>query len=152
MSKLQARNEAIINAPISSIWALITDINQFHKINPGLIKATGTMNVLNGTRVCDINNQGKTGTITERLIEFAPEKKTVWTIENDNMGWSKMLKDTRFCFELEKLDDSRTRIVNETYYTPANLMAGVMNVFMMRGMIRKAQNKILENIKSLTEK
>jgi hypothetical protein len=152
MNKLQARNEAVINASIKDIWALITDINQFHKINPGLIKATGTMNVLNGTRVCDINNQGKTGTITERLIELVPEKKTVWTIENDNMGWSKMLKDTRFCFELEMLDDSRTRVVNETYYTPANLIAGVMNFFMMRGMIKKAQTKILENIRSLTEK
>ena len=50
MSKLQARNEAIINAPVSKIWSLITDINQLHKVNPGVIKATGSMNQLNGTR------------------------------------------------------------------------------------------------------
>ncbi|MBI4945190.1 MAG: cytochrome P460 family protein [Bacteroidetes bacterium] len=39
MSKLQARNEMVINAPISKIWAVITDINVLHKINPGVIKA-----------------------------------------------------------------------------------------------------------------
>jgi hypothetical protein len=27
MSKLQAKNEAIINAPISTIWAVIADID-----------------------------------------------------------------------------------------------------------------------------
>ncbi len=52
MSKLQARNEAIINAPIGSIWAIITDINQLHKINPGVIKATGRMDKQGETRTC----------------------------------------------------------------------------------------------------
>ncbi|MEY2829898.1 MAG: hypothetical protein RIQ33_1756, partial [Bacteroidota bacterium] len=32
MSKLQAHNEAIINAPISKVWVAITDINLLHKI------------------------------------------------------------------------------------------------------------------------
>lgn len=43
MSRLQARNEAIINAPVSSVWAVITDIKQLHKVNPGVIKETGRM-------------------------------------------------------------------------------------------------------------
>jgi carbon monoxide dehydrogenase subunit G len=43
MSTLQARNEAIISAPIGKVWAVITDINVLHKINPGVIKATGRM-------------------------------------------------------------------------------------------------------------
>jgi hypothetical protein len=51
MSKLQARNEAIINAPISNIWAIITDKTILHKINPGVVKANGSMNKLGGTRM-----------------------------------------------------------------------------------------------------
>jgi hypothetical protein len=39
MSKLQARNEAIINAPVRSIWSIITDINLLQQINPGILKA-----------------------------------------------------------------------------------------------------------------
>jgi len=46
MSRLQVRAEAVINAPIGTIWSVITDINVLHKINPGVIKATGTMNRL----------------------------------------------------------------------------------------------------------
>lgn len=152
MNTLQAKNEAIINAPLSSVWCVITDIDLLHKVNPGVVKATGRMDKLNETRTCEIDNKGRKGSMTERLIELLPERKTVWTIESDTMGMSKMLKDTRFCFTLEKVNDTSTRVVSETYYQPANLLARVMNGLMMKKMISKAQSQILSNIRILTEK
>lgn len=152
MDKLQARNEAIINAPVARIWAIITDISMLHKVNPGVISATGRMDMAGETRTCEIDNNGRKGIMTEKLIELVPEKKTVWTIQCDTMGMSKMLKQTRFCINLEKLDDNKTKVVNETYYQPANLMGKIVNGLMMKKMISKAQEKILTNIKSLTEK
>ncbi|HXS36213.1 MAG TPA: SRPBCC family protein [Flavipsychrobacter sp.] len=150
MTKLQARNEAIIDAPIDKIWAIITDINMLHKVNPTIVSATGVMNILNESRTCQISNRGKIGNVTERLIELEPEKKTVWTIESDNMGMSKMLKNVRFCFFLEKVNEHKTKVVNETWYEPANLIARVMNVLMMKKMIYKTQGQILANLKSIT--
>src|SRR5215471_18912309 len=152
MSTLQARNEVVINAPASNIWAVITDINLLQKTNPGVLKATGRMDKQGETRTCEFNNRGKLGTMTERLIELVPEKKTVWTIENDTMGMSKMLKETKFCFILEKIDDRKTRLVNESYYQPRNLLVGIMNALMMKRKMRQIQEQILTNIKSLTEK
>lgn len=152
MSKLQARNETIINAPISSVWAIITDINVLHKINPGVIKASGRMDKQGETRTCEMQNGGRKGTMTEKLVEMVPEKKTVWVIESDSMGMSKMLKDPRFCFYLEKISDNKTRIVNESYYQPANIMVSIMNALMMKRKMSQIQAQILNNIKSLTEK
>lgn len=152
MSKLQARNETIVNAPVSNVWAIITDINILHKINPGVIKATGRMDKLGETRTCEMDNKGRKGTMTEKLIELVPEQKTVWAIENDTMGMSKMLKDPRFCFYLEKIGDSKTKIINESYYEPATFMAKIMNVLMMKKMMGKMQGQILSNIKSIAEK
>jgi uncharacterized protein YndB with AHSA1/START domain len=152
MSTLQARNEKIINAPINSIWALITDIHSLQKVNPWVEKASGRMDKQGETRTCEFNNKGRKGTMTERLIEMVPEQKTVWTIETDTMGMSKMLKDTRFCFYLEKLGDNRTKVINESHYQPATLMAKIMNGLMMKKQMRNIQEQILTNIKSLTEK
>ncbi|HKC35726.1 MAG TPA: SRPBCC family protein [Chitinophagaceae bacterium] len=152
MSKLQARNEAIINAPISSVWAIITDISLLHKINPGVITAVGRMDKQGETRTCEMNNRGRKGTMTEKLIELVPEKKTVWAIEGDSMGMKKMLKDPRFCFYLEKLGDNKTKIINESYYEPANLMVKIMNALMMKRKMREIQEQILSNIKSIAEK
>lgn len=152
MNQLQVRNETVINAPVSSIWAIITDINVLHKVNPGVIKASGRMDKLGETRTCQLDNKGRKGTMTEKLVELVPEEKTVWTIESDTMGMSKMLKNTQFVFKLEKLGDNKTKVINETYYQPANLIAIIMNGLMMKKMIGRAQEAILSNIKSLTEK
>jgi len=152
MSTLQARNEAIVNSPVSSIWAIITDINQLQKINPGIINATGRMDKQGETRTCQFNNKGKVGTMTERLIELVPEQKIVWTIEEDSMGMSKMLKGTRFCLYLQKIGDNKTRVINESYYQPANIMAKLMNTFAMKKRMGQIQEQILANIKSMAEK
>ena len=152
MSKLQARNETIISAPIANVWAIITDINLLHKVNPGVISAKGRMDKQGETRTCEMDNKGRKGTMTERLIELVPEKKTVWTIENDSMGMKKMLADTKFCFYLEKVNEQQTKVINESYYLPITFMAKIMNALMMKSMMRKIQTKILSNIKSLAEK
>jgi Polyketide cyclase / dehydrase and lipid transport len=151
MSKLQARNEAVINASVSKVWSIITDISLLQKINPGVIKATGRMDKQGETRTCEMDNRGKKGTMTEKLVELIPEKKTVWAIENDTMGMSKMLKDPKFCFYLEKLDDNKTRIVNESYYEPANFMVKIMNALMMKKKMGQIQGQILSNIKIIAE-
>ena len=152
MSKLQANNEEIINAPISKVWAIITDINLLDKINPGVITAKGRMDKQGETRTCEMDNKGRKGTMTEKLVELVHEQKTVWVIENDTMGMKKMLKDPRFCFYLEKVGDSKTKITNESYYLPANLMAKIMNALMMKKMMGKIQTQILTNIKTIAEK
>ena len=152
MNRLQAHNEAVINAPISSVWAIITDIKLLDKRNPGVITATGRMDKQGETRTCEMENGGKKGTMTEKLVELVHEKKTVWVIEYDSMGMGKMLKDTRFCFYLEKIDDNRTKIINESYYEPANLLVRIMNALMMRKRMSEIQEKILSNIKAIAEK
>ena len=68
------------------------------------------------------------------------------------MGMSKMLKDPMFCFYLEKVGDNKTKIVNESYYEPANAMVRIMNALFMKKKMSQIQGEILNNIKSLTEK
>jgi uncharacterized membrane protein len=152
MSKLQARNEAIIDAPVSNVWSIITDINVLPKVNPGVIAAKGSMDKQGETRTCEMQNGGRKGTMTERLVELEHEQKTVWTIVEDSMGMSKMIKEPRFCFYLEKQGDNKTKIVNESYYDPANFMVKIMNALMMKRKMRQIQQQILNNIKSLAEK
>ena len=151
MSQLQAHNEAMIYAPVSRVWAIITDINLLDKINPGVISATGRMDKQGELRTCEMQNGGRKGTMTERLIELVHEKKTVWTIENDTMGMAKMLIEPRFCFYLEKVDDHKTKISNESFYKPANFMVGLMNTLMMKRKMGQIQQQILTNIKTLAE-
>jgi carbon monoxide dehydrogenase subunit G len=152
MSKLQVKNEAVIHAPINCIWDVITDINLLTRLNPGAAKATGRMDKQGETRTVEISIYGKKGTFTEKLIELEPEKKTVWTIENDTMRMGKILKETRFVTNLEKIAENETKVTNETCYQPANFFAKIMSVLMVKPMFGKMQENILMNLKMLTEK
>jgi len=151
MSTLQAKNEVIVDAPVSEVWSIITNIELLPKINPGVLTATGRMDVQGAIRTCEMMNRGKKGSMTEKLVEFVPETKTEWTIQNDSMGMSKMLKEPRFCFYLEKISDHRTRLINESYYDPANTMVRMMNALFMKKKMGQIQQQILNNIKSLAE-
>ena len=68
------------------------------------------------------------------------------------MGMGKMLKETRFVTSLEKIDDSTTKVTNETYYQPLNIIAKIMSAMMVKPVFAKMQEQILTNIKILTEK
>lgn len=149
MSTLQARDEQVVKAPLSDVWAIVTDISLLHRINPGVIKATGCMNEPNATRTCEVENKGRKGVVIERLIELVPRQRTVWKVESDTMGLSKMLKDTRFVLLLEELPDSSTRLIAETHYTPANFLARIMNGLMMKRMFASVQKKVLHNIRTV---
>ena len=79
--------------------------------------------------------------MTEKLIEFIPEKKTVWTIESDSMGMGQMLKKHPVCFNLEELEDNKTKVISETYYQPANIIAKIMNGLIMKKWSLRRRNK-----------
>ena len=148
MSNLQARNEIVINAPVSQIWAIITDTNQLDKVHPRIVKATGIWNEKNCTRICESKN----GTMTEKIIEIIPEKKIVWTTESDTMGMKKTMKEIAFYFYLEAIGGNRTKVIHETHYMPANFFIRILNNVMMKKMISKLQAQTLNNIKTLAEK
>jgi len=151
MSTLQARSQAVVNAPISSVWAIITDITLLPRINPGVIKATGTMNESNAVRTCEVENKGRKGIIIEKLVEFVPGKRMVWRVESDTMGMSKMLLDTQFSLLLETVTDSSTKVTAETHYSPRTFLAGIMNGLVMKKMFARAQEKILQNLWTLAQ-
>ena len=151
MSKLQAKNQLEMNAPAEKVWKVITDINQLHKINPGVVNATGTMNELGGTRNCEMSMRGKKGVLVERLVELVPEKRTVWEMVSDDMGLSKMLKNVRYHFTLEKISDSKSLLTAESYYVPATFFGSIMNALMMKKMFSKGQDTILKNINSIVQ-
>lgn len=148
---VQARNNIVIDAPVEKIYEMITDISLLPKINPGVLSAIGKMNEVGSSRHCTIDNRGKEGKMEERCIALMPNQKTVWSLEKDTIGFTKMMRDITFTFTLKSINVASTSVTNETAYTPRNLFARLMNSLMMKGMISKTQQKILLNLKSLAE-
>jgi len=65
------------------------------------------------TKICEFNSKGRKGTITERLIELMRNEKTVWTMESDTMGMSKIFTHD-FVFTLKNWRQGGKRILLST--------------------------------------
>jgi hypothetical protein len=109
------------------------------------------MDKLDAVRVCTIRMGKKRGSLQEKLVEFIPNKSTVWQHIEDDMGMSKMMRNITYKFELIDTGGSSTKIISESYYEPANAVAKVINPIVIKRMFHKGQRQILSNIKQIVE-
>lgn len=63
-----------------------------------------------------------------------------------------MFADLGFSFALERIDERRTLVRNESFYRPLNLMARVMSALMIRRKFGAVRRRVLGNLKALAEK
>jgi len=114
MSTLQARSEAVLNASVSRVWAIVTDITLLPRINPGVIKASGAINEPNAARTCEVENKGRKAIITEKLVEFVPGKRMVWRVESDTVMLNRLIMKRMFASAQGKiLQNLRTLAQNQ---------------------------------------
>jgi hypothetical protein len=149
MATLQVKNEAVINASAAAIWSIITDITLLPQINNSIIKVSGSIDRVNGTRVCEIDNNGRIAQSTETITAIVEEKNICWKVDHDTLGRGSKLKELQYRISLEKMGNDRTKVSFETYYDPCNFFMHLLNFWIIKRKISMAQEKMLSNLKSL---
>ena len=84
-----------INAPVATVWALISDLNRMPQWSPQcrLMKALGP--VRPGTRTLNINRRNFTfWPTTSTVTEVVPEKKLAFRVNINGTIWSYELEQT----------------------------------------------------------
>jgi uncharacterized protein YndB with AHSA1/START domain len=87
--------EIDINAPVSRVWSLISDLGNMPKWSPQcrLMKALGE--VRPGTRTLNLNRRNKLfWPTTATITEFIPERKLAFRVNTNNTVWSYELEPT----------------------------------------------------------
>jgi hypothetical protein len=149
MATLQVKNDAVINVSVATIWSIITDITLLPQVNNSIIKVSGSIDRVNGTRICEIDNNGVIGQSTETITAIVEEKSVCWEVDDDTMGRSRKLKGLQYCISLEKVGDDQTKVSFETYYDPSNFFIDLLNFWIIKKKISTAQEKMLSNLKFL---
>ena len=75
---------------------------------------------------------GKKGTIVEQCVEAVPENRASYLVVDDSFGFNAMLTDYGFTVHFAPATGERTMVRIETFYTPANPIAAVLNRIVMR--------------------
>ncbi|KWX67383.1 SRPBCC family protein [Mycobacterium sp. NAZ190054] len=87
--------EVDINAPVSKVWALVSDLSKMPQWSPQcrLMKPIGQLR--QGARTVNLNRRGLMfWPTTCRITEFIPEKKLAFRVNENHTVWSYELEPT----------------------------------------------------------
>jgi len=104
------------------------------------------------TRQCNVELGGRTGTMTERCVEFVPNRRAGYVVDDDTLGFHRMLVDYGFAITLEPRSDRTTALRIDTYYSPRNPLYALLNQLVLRRRMRRTVDGLLQGLKEISER
>ena len=84
-----------INAPVSAVWKLVSDVERMPQWSPQCRWTKAIGGVRQGARMINVNRRGKLfWPTTARITELVPEKKLAFKVSENHTVWSYELEPT----------------------------------------------------------
>ncbi|TRW82159.1 SRPBCC family protein [Mycolicibacterium sp. 018/SC-01/001] len=84
-----------INAPVSTVWKLVSDVERMPQWSPQCRWTKAVGGLRHGARMINLNRRGKLfWPTTCRITEFVPEKRLAFRVNENNTVWSYELEPT----------------------------------------------------------
>jgi uncharacterized protein YndB with AHSA1/START domain len=139
----------------AAIWEVVADsrlLPQWASVVTDVSYVGETEEGVGMTRHCSVELGGRSGTMTERCVEFLPNRRAGYVVDDDTLGFHRMLVDYGFTITLEPRSDRTTTLRIDTYYTPRNPLYGLLNRLVLRRRLRRTVDGLLEGLKEISER
>ena len=148
------RNVQVATDP-AAIWGVIADsrlLPQWAGVVTDVTYLGETEEGVGMTRHCNVEFGGRSGTMTERCVEFVPSRRAGYVVDDDTLGFHRMLVDYGFAITLDPRSDHATALRIDTYYTPRNLLYALLNRLVLRRRMRRTVDGLLQGLKQISER
>jgi Polyketide cyclase / dehydrase and lipid transport len=139
----------------AAIWGVIADsrlLPQWARVVTDVTYLGETEEGVGMTRHCNVELGGHIGTMTERCVEFLPNRRAGYVVDDDTLGFNRMLVDYGFTITLDPQSDRATTLRMDTYYTPRNPLYGLLNWLVLRRRMRRTVDGLLQGLKQISER
>jgi uncharacterized membrane protein len=151
----QLERDTTVNAPVGVVYRLFMDNAELANWAPVVDAVTdehgGDDTGLGVTRTCAVTMNGKQGTMVERCVEAVAETRASFLVEHDSFGFSRMLTNYGFTVHFTSTTSDLTSVRIETFYTPANPIAAMLNRLVLRRKFRGVVDELLGGLRTLAE-
>jgi uncharacterized protein YndB with AHSA1/START domain len=152
--KHQVTRTVEVAANPAAIWGVIADsalLPQWAGVVKDVTYLGDQEEGVGMTRYCNVEFGGRTGTMTERCVEFIPNRRAGYVVDDDTLGFKRMLLDYGFTITLDPRSDQTTMLRLDTYYTPRNPLYALLNRLLRRRM-GKVVDGLLRGLKQISER
>jgi hypothetical protein len=131
-SRLQGRDDIVVDAPARILWQLISDSNELPNWGPP-VRSVEVMTVgadaekLGTARKVQAEFRQKSGYFLEHRVEHVDGRKIAYLIDEDNFGISRLLSRPGFSLELDPKGDQATRVIFSFFHDPKGFKGLIMN-------------------------
>ena len=151
----QLERDATARAPAELVYRLFMDNAELANWAPVVDAVTreegGDDTGLGVARTCAVTMSGKKGTMVERCVEAVPATRASFVVVADSFGFAKVLTDYGFTAHFTPITNESTRVRIETFYTPANPLAAILNRLVLRRRFRGVVDGLLRGLGTLAE-
>jgi uncharacterized protein YndB with AHSA1/START domain len=144
-----------VDADPAAIWGVIADsalLPQWASVVKDVTYLGQEQEGVGMTRHCNVELGGRTGTMTERCVEFDPNRRAGYVVDDDTLGFNRMLRDYGFTITLEPRSDPTTALRIDTYYTPRNPLYALLNRLLLKRRMRKLVDGLLQGLKQISQR
>ena len=153
--KHQVTRTVEVAADPAAIWGVIADstlLPQWAGVVKGVTYLGETEEGVGMTRHCNVELGGRTGTMTERCVEFIPNRRAAYVVDDDTLGFHRMLLDYGFMITLDQRSDRTTGLRIDTYYTPRTPVYALLNRLVLQRRMGKLVDGLLQGLKQISER
>lgn len=150
LAPVQGSDEIVISAPPERIFDVLADSQRLPDWT-SVIATSGIRESFGAARECEVDLDGKRGSVVERCIEYDRPRRIAWEMEKDTFGFSRLLSEFGFSFTLVEAEEGSTRVRNDTYYRTRGVLAAAMNSAVLRRKFRGVRRRWLGNLKRICE-
>lgn len=150
----QLIRSATAKATPGSLWRILADSRLLPRWAPAVHsveRCDSAGEAVGSVRHCNVELGGRPGKLVERCVDIAVEQSIAYVVDDDSFGMNGMFADYGFRISLKPLDECRTEVVFETYYTPRGVVYAWLNAIVMRRRFRRVVDRLLGGLLALAE-
>ena len=143
-----------IDAPVGVVWEVLADsrlLPQWVPVVDEVNSCEADGESVGAVRSCAAALGGKEGTMVERCVEFVPNRRIAFVVDEESFGMAKMFDDYGFSLDLNPVRADQTNVTLQTHYTPKNLMYAALNVLVVRRQFTQTCQGIVDGLKTFSE-
>ena len=144
-----------VHAPVDAVYRLFMDNRALSEwapvVDAVLSEVGGDESGVGRTRTCAVTMAGRSGTMVERCVEAVPALRASFVVDDDSFGFSRTFRDYSFTAHFTSRPDRTTLVRMETFYTPANPIAALVNRLVMRRKFRAVVDGLLAGLRASAE-